>query len=98
MRLIDAEGLAITILSMARTHDSNYQQGYWRGVDMVLEVAKESPTIDPVKRGEWADCYKSGHKPHNGGVCTACDCWAGRKSDFCPNCGANMKGNSHEKD
>ena len=36
------------------------------------------------KRGEWVDC-KGGWK------CTACDKWASFTSDFCPNCGADMR-------
>ena len=36
------------------------------------------------KRGKWVDC-KGGWK------CTACDKWASFTSDFCPNCGADMR-------
>ena len=47
-----------------------------------LEI-NNAPTIEP-KRGKWVDC-KGGWK------CTACDKWASFTSDFCPNCGADMR-------
>ena len=39
--------------------------------------------IEP-KRGEWID-FKNGWK------CSACEKWNSEKSNFCPNCGADMR-------
>lgn len=41
--------------------------------------------------GEWSDRYKSGIKVEKGAVATCCDMWNDRRSDFCPNCGADMR-------
>ena len=57
------------------------------------ETAQHMPTIDavPVVRGEWKNVYKSGHKPNPENVCSECDCWSHRRSNYCPNCGAKME-------
>ena len=39
--------------------------------------------IEP-KRGEWIN-FKNGWK------CNACEKWNSEKSNFCPNCGADMR-------
>ena len=42
-----------------------------------------APTIEP-KRGKWID-FKNGWK------CSACGKWNNETSNFCPNCGADMR-------
>lgn len=54
--------------------------------------------IDAMVRGEWKNVYKSGYKPNFGNVCSECDCWSHRRSDFCPNCGCDMRGESNGKE
>jgi hypothetical protein len=47
----------------------------------------------PVRRGKWNKSYKSGYTPTDGKpICSICDCWNGRESNYCPNCGADMRG------
>lgn len=41
------------------------------------------------KRGEWVD-FK------NGWVCSACGKWNNETSNYCPNCGADMRGGHNE--
>ena len=50
----------------------------------VVEALEAIPTIEP-KRGEWID-FKNGWK------CSACGKWNNEMSNFCPNCGADMRG------
>ena len=46
----------------------------------------DAPSIDiEPKRGEWID-FKNGWK------CSACGKWNNETSNFCPNCGADMRG------
>ena len=67
----------------------------------IYRVTKEEidamPTVDaaPVKRGRWIH-HKGGYSDHY--ECTACGkpIVLTAKWDFCPNCGADMRG-EHEK-
>ena len=54
------------------------------------EYINALPTIEP-KHGEWID-FKNGWK------CNACEKWNSEKSKFCPNCGADMRGENNETD
>jgi hypothetical protein len=42
--------------------------------------------------GEWVKHYRSGVTVSRGYVSSCCDMWNNRKSHFCHNCGAKMKG------
>ena len=59
------------------------------------DIVKEQPTIEavPVVHGEWE---VNGVNPHNMTIgnwrCTACDGISLKDSNFCPYCGAMMKG------
>lgn len=64
-----------------------------RIVKLSIENARLQAELDAAKvSGEWSGTYRSGFMPGNSVVCTACDCWSMRASDYCPNCGARMKG------
>ena len=54
----------------------------------ILRAIENAPTIEP-KQGEWID-FKNGWK------CNACEKWNSEKSNFCPNCGADMRGKDDE--
>lgn len=64
-------------------------------VDLWCELVRRQPTIEavPVVHGEWE---VNGVNPHNMTIgnwrCTACDGISLKDSNFCPNCGAMMKG------
>lgn len=57
-------------------------------------VVEDIPAADvrPVVYGEWVNHYCSGVEVKDGFVSTCCDMWNNRKSDFCPHCGADMRG------
>jgi hypothetical protein len=61
------------------------------GAQAVVDSA-ETADVAPVKRGEWKDSYVSGYTPADGIVCGACDCWAPRRSKYCPSCGRRLEG------
>lgn len=43
-------------------------------------------------KGRWKTQYRSGAKVTNGFVSSCCDMYNERKSNYCPNCGADMRG------
>lgn len=52
--------------------------------------------VAEVRHGRWVrDKWPSGtHKL----ICSECGEWSGKKSRYCPSCGALMKGDEHEAD
>lgn len=62
-----------------------------QALDMALSALR-GPTREMVERmrGEWSEHYKSGVHAGNGVVCTKCDMWNSRRSQFCPACGRPM--------
>lgn len=62
------------------------------------DVITRIPAADvaEVRHGRWVrDKWPSGtHKL----ICSECGEWSGKKSRYCPSCGALMKGDEHEAD
>lgn len=75
----------MSILESTRKMTTNEKMCY----DMGYAQGKQDAV--PVVRGEWKNVYKSGYKPNPDNVCSECDCWSHRRSNFCPNCGAKME-------
>lgn len=55
--------------------------------------------VQPIKHGRWIGiieyCKKNGYIPSGMGIyywCSECDKEEQKTSDFCPNCGADMRG------
>ena len=100
MRLIDADALketmrgefidhieeyrAITIVNDAPTIEAVPKDFHDKTCEAMAKRHTEEIQRLMPKRGKWVDC-KGGWK------CTACDKWASFTSDFCPNCGADMR-------
>lgn len=63
---------------------------------LVRSIVRRIPAADvaPVAHGRWVKHYRSGTTVAEGYVSTCCDMWNNRKSDYCPNCGAKMDGDS----
>lgn len=97
-RLIDADALTERLNEYAND-DWNVSLGgvFTDAVDTCLDFVENAPTIEavPVVHGEWE---VNGVNPHNMTIgnwrCTACDGISLKDSNFCPNCGAKMEGDS----
>ena len=87
MRLIDADALKEWIdeyVSVFKKSDNKDIKGY----------IEHQPTIEP-KRGEWMpiiEVNEFGETYQSGIFCSECGETLGCESNFCPNCGARMKG------
>lgn len=65
--------------------------------DCISELmAIPAADVAEVRHGRWVrDKWPSGtHKL----ICSECGEWSGKKSRYCPSCGALMKGDEHEAD
>lgn len=84
MRLIDADAFEV----FTYTHRNN---DFDDGVQYILEAIDNAPTIEP-KKGKWIETdkhdiyYQPGYKCSVCGVLTTCH------GGYCPNCGADMRG------
>lgn len=58
-----------------------------------IEMMYALPTIEaePVVHGNWGEPFKIDAK-HIGYKCSKCGCYGVPGWNYCPNCGANMKG------
>lgn len=73
--------------------DESEVKGYNDGIDLVISVIAEFPSAEPErKKGKWSN-YKDEH------CCSVChcvvisNCWNDEiRYDYCPNCGADMRG------
>lgn len=57
--------------------------------DAAVALNEQSADVVERKGGEWnTEWFDNKNLP----VCSNCGCFAERMTDFCPNCGAKMKG------
>jgi hypothetical protein len=96
MRLIDAEELEKAMYHEAFEKDSDMQKwdsGCWIRYKMFENAIKAAPTIDAAPRikARWEIC-SDGYYPY----CSNCKCEPKNRTmtKFCPNCGADMRGES----
>ena len=96
MRLIDADAV---IADVKKNNQTNFDKQDWTSRN-VCTLLIGAPTIDavPVVRGKWII-----HKPFDSGrhncneciECSVCGTWFGHDcyeiSNFCPNCGADIR-------
>lgn len=85
MRLIDADALTYEILSEYGA------DGGTEDVNTIYGMIINAPTIDaePIKRGTW-QYYVKGNDAW--AVCSECGKVSIVGGNYCPNCGAKMKG------
>ena len=65
----------------------------------IVKVINAQPTIEPErKRGKWIICTEAFEETfHTGCRCSVCNYWKPMGIwNFCPNCGAEMKGDQDE--
>ena len=100
MRLIDADALHKAYMEL-RNFKQDPQSGDWislRAVPLttVIRMLNEAPIIEP-KRGEWIRSSDIdiawGSKVY---TCSNCGHKRNSKTNFCPNCGADMRGKGDE--
>lgn len=87
MRLIDANRLTEEFLSWTMCDGASMYE--------IERTIDEQPTVDaePVRHGRWGgEEIFPGFPTLNGYLCSNCNCRkrAGRKTNYCPNCGAKM--------
>ena len=91
MRLIDAEKLKAHYAWWG--NDGAEYRERKADFDVIVDL---QPTVDPVKRGRWIVDRKYGNDVMSGGRMVLCSvCGKGTldgKHNYCPNCGAYMKG------
>lgn len=101
MRLIDAD-VAIEELTY-RSHQAAKRVGtdspFWEGLVIARRIVKNLPTIQPEpKEGHWIE----GKIYRDVIECNCSECGqlmttaASVRMNYCPNCGAKMKGAEHE--
>lgn len=82
MRLIDAD--ACESYFYEHLDDS--------GMAAAMNAINDMPTIEPRKRGKWIDeTFKPWGLVHHPYKCDQCGEHSESDSDFCPNCGADMR-------
>lgn len=71
-----------------------------RGDDSLCRKAEcEVKAVRPIKRGKWvkAEVQPYFRKHYNVEVCSVCQYRKSGKWNYCPNCGADMRGTNDEK-
>lgn len=90
MRLIDADVLHDAIL---RDEKLDGKEVNW-AVNRIINYILNAPTIEELPKGKWEIIYgehiRAGLRP----IMYACDVCGvvGSQTNFCPNCGADMRG------
>ena len=76
--------------------DNREYDHYTSGFDEAVTRVENFPAADvaPVVHGKWIVDERHRHDPY----CSVCDYepLTGKKTPFCPNCGADMRGDNHD--
>lgn len=101
MRLIDADALvrSMSVRLKELADEYGWYDHYVTGLDDAITYIDDAPAIDaaPVVHARWIEpCInKYGHPCHH---CSACRFKASQKDrNYCPNCGAKMRGETDEE-
>lgn len=91
MRLIDADALKLSMMLIAPGETKKYCYPCRE----ILKEINDAPTIEERKTGKWMVSYLEheamGIRPKLLYCSECCQCIA-YSTNFCPNCGADMKG------
>ena len=95
-RLIDANALDEKLETLKVRFKALGKDAVADDYNFVQTVLLTAPTLDAVEvvHGRWEKPSKYGmnHKfNHLGSVCSRCQKWNDNESNFCPNCGADMR-------
>ena len=97
MRLIDADALEKILAEKFQVHyGKSFSSGIHDFFRCVVKQIRKAPTIEaePVKHGRWIkkDLFSMYHKMHNCSECGEPVYDNGKPFNYCPNCGAKMRG------
>lgn len=99
-RYIDKKQFREALISYTQTFNDKYTiQDPSKLFDYLCGIANllnRYPTADvrETVRGEWITCEDIDGKYR---FCSACRSYSAYKTDFCPNCGADMRGEENER-
>ena len=99
MRLIDADELECVYAILPQDTSEDYKEGYGDGMNYVLDIIDDLPTIGPVKHGRWKREVLGSTSGYGTTVmyqCSECERMAISGYNYCPNCGADMRGEEDE--
>lgn len=93
MRAIDADALIADIKECIEAKDSNCEWEQVEGLEVALSCVDDATTIEPEqKKGTWlVHLYKLGRDRYE---CDQCQGRCDMGYRYCPNCGADMQGDS----
>ena len=90
MRMIDADSLKERMLAETPEHEKGVVDLFLEAVAAMID---EQPTIEDRKTGKWIDeTFEPWGLVYHPYKCNQCGEHSEADSNFCPNCGADMKG------
>lgn len=96
MRLIDADALEDVLLNHGfyYCNESDYSDGVAAGFLLARDDVSEAPTIDaePIRHGKWIVDAEDFRHQIEWYKCSQCDFPTFTAYNYCPHCGALMKG------
>ena len=75
------------------------REAFWGEVatmNICADIVRKMPTVEP-KRGEWVEVDLTGYADENDIHCGLCFRPVTEKTNFCPNCGADMRPREQEE-
>lgn len=93
MRLIDADALEKFLLDAEMEATKRKKYVLASALNVIQGNVRNFPTVDPErKKGKWIEAYEDERKQigwYEGSACKYPVLW---KPKYCPNCGADMRG------
>lgn len=91
MRLIDADTLMKELAEFVKDSNNSDFADVPTWNDAVSLVGS-APTIEERKRGKWLRKLSQTPWP----ICSECGIYGANESNYCPNCGADMRGGKED--